>query len=118
MSDLCAYYERNPDPQFSTCRNTGISEDGVTFDGIEPLEGIFTYVGRTSLIEAVGLLHNMTPKQVIESLEGGTKHLRVKIARLEDEKQFLADRLSQINSFILDEKTEGTDGTTEAPVIT
>lgn len=102
-SDVCTYYERNPDPQFSACRNTGFTEDGVTFDGVEPLEGIFTYIGRTSLIEAIGLLFDMSPKQVIQLLEGGTKQLRVKIGRLEEEKKFLADRLAEINTFILDQ---------------
>ena len=103
MSDICSYHQRNPDPQFSACRNTGLDEDGVVFDGIEPLEGIFTYLGRTSLVEAVGLLYGMTPKEVTTALEGGNKALRVKIGRLEEEKKFLADRLADINTYILDQ---------------
>lgn len=112
MSDLCSYYTQNPDPQFSTCRNTGLQEDGVTFDGFEPLEGIHTYIGRSSIVEACGLLFEMTPKQVVEALtNSGHKALRVQIGRLEEEKKFLADRLAQINDFIVNDTP-----TQEAPI--
>ena len=101
-SSIVTYHKMNPDPLFSVCRNTGFIEDGVNFDGIEPMEGVFTFVGRTSLIEAIGLLYDLDPKQVVESLEGGNKALRVKIGRLEDERNHLADRLAKVQSYVID----------------
>ena len=105
-SDLCSVHPHNPDPQFSACRNSGMDERGIVFTRVEPLEGVFTFIGESSLLEGVSLLYDMTPKQITECLEGGTKALRVKIGRLEDEKQFLADRLAKINQFIIDAPQE------------
>lgn len=101
-SSMVTYHKMNPDPLFSVCRNAQIMEEGVAFNGFEPMEGVFSFVGRTSLIEAIGLVFGLNPNQVVEFLEGGNKALRVKIGRLEDERNHLADRLAKVQSYVID----------------
>lgn len=68
-SELVAYHYRSPDPLIPGCQNTGQEgTDGVVFQGIEPMLGTFCFVGRQSIIEAVGVLYDLTPEAVDRAL--------------------------------------------------
>lgn len=69
-TELVTYHEVSPDPQIPGCMNTTLEEDGVVFQGVEPMIGSHLFIGRTSLIDAVALLFNTTPEKVITKLEG------------------------------------------------
>lgn len=69
QSGLVSYHERSPDPLVAGCRNTGETTDGVVFNHIEPEIGSFCFVGRRSIIEAVGVLFNLTPDEVERALD-------------------------------------------------
>lgn len=103
MSDICHYYERNPDPVYPDCRVTGLHEDGVVFDALEPFDGLYTFIGRTALLDAMAEVYDQRPGDIDTMLTGGTKHMRAKIQKLEDEKALLTERLAKINEFLLDE---------------
>lgn len=97
MSDIVTYHPANPDPLFGACRNTGESGvDGVVFHGIEPHEGAFTFIGRPSILEAVGLFFGgLTPRQVTERLSDETKpqqKIKELQAKLDAANQKLAER--------------------------
>lgn len=97
-SELARYHEFNPDPNFGECRNTGNKEDGIVFQHIEPLEGSFCFVGRTSIVEGVAEMFNMTPADVVRSLEGGTKAAQKKLAAAEAEVKVLQERLDAMRA--------------------
>lgn len=68
-SEIVTYHERSPDPLFPGCQNTRTEgTDGVVFQGIEPLVGTFCFVGRQSIIEAVGVLYGLSPEAVEKAL--------------------------------------------------
>lgn len=68
--ELAQYHVRNPDPDFGMCRNTGEEgTDGVVFPGIEPLEGAFCFVGRQSILEAIGALYGLTVNEAKARME-------------------------------------------------
>ncbi len=68
MSDLVQYYATNPDPYHDGCMNSGLVEEGVAFLGVEPQEGIYTFIGITHLLEAVAEVYGLTPNQVKDRL--------------------------------------------------
>ena len=97
MSDLVTYHTTNPDVLIPGCRNTGMETDGVCFQGIEPLEGAFCFVGRQSILEAVSVLyelplneavHRITNKQskrdaeVIDSLQERVNELELVLSNI------------------------------------
>lgn len=82
MSDIVKYFDRNPDPALSGCLNSGKVEDGCVFSGIEPLVGAYCYVGRTSLLEAVGLLYGVGAKEVHEAMSDGQPRAQKLIEQL------------------------------------
>lgn len=98
ISELARYHEYNPDPDFGSCRNTGSNEDGVVFLHIEPLEGSFCFVGRTSLIEGVADMYKLTPAEVTRLLDGGTKAAQKKLAAAEAENKELRERLDSMRA--------------------
>lgn len=68
-SELVRYHKRSPDPIVEGCMNTGKQDtDGVVFLHIEPLEGSFCFVGRQSILEAVAVMHGLTPAEVKKRL--------------------------------------------------
>ena len=77
-SELVSYHEVSPDPVVDGCMNTRQHEDGVVFNGVEPMEGTHLFIGRTSLVEAVALMYGLTPNQVIAKLSPKTKKVDVK----------------------------------------
>lgn len=70
MSELVSYHHRSPDPMVAGCQNTREEgTDGVVFNGVEPLVASFMFIGRQSIIEAVGELYGLTPAEVKSRLE-------------------------------------------------
>lgn len=68
--ELAKYHVRNPDPEFGMCRNTGEeATDGVVFPGVEPMEGVYCFVGRQSILEAIGALYNITVREAQARME-------------------------------------------------
>jgi hypothetical protein len=67
-SELCSYHAVSPDPLIPGCRNTGQEEDGIWFNEPEPLLGVCTFLGRTSIVEATALLFGLTPEAVTKAL--------------------------------------------------
>lgn len=98
MSDLIKVFPRNPDPVHSGCRVTGNIERGVAFISIEPLEGKFTFVGETALLEAVGLLYDLTPNQTMRALGEGTQAQEKKLARVQDEADEWQERYTRLRA--------------------
>lgn len=80
ISDIAVYHRHSPN-EAPGCLNTNQAEDGVVFPNIEPETFLHCFVGRTSLVEATGLLYDMGPKQVHNALTG-SKKLKDEIARL------------------------------------
>lgn len=81
-SELVTYHFRSPDPIVPGCQNTGREgEDGVVFQGVEPMVGSFMFVGRTSIVEAVGVLFGLSPDAVVGALETPKKPTVNKAAR-------------------------------------
>lgn len=77
MSEFVAYHLHSPDAVVPGCRNTGDENtDGVVFLNVEPMEGFDMFIGRPSIIAAVGELYNMTPNQVEDRLV--RSHTRIK----------------------------------------
>ena len=104
MSDGLTYHKYNPDPLFDCCRNSGVDEDGITFDNIDPWEGTFTFIGKTQLVHAVALAFGKGPRETLSILtENNSKALRAKVGKLEDENALLRARLADINKMLLDE---------------
>lgn len=82
MSNVMAVHEINPDPGISTCRvYTGNQERGIAFLTIEPLEGVFTFIGETALTEAIGMLYGLTPNETLRALGEGTQAQEKKLAK-------------------------------------
>ena len=82
MSNVMAVHEMNPDPGISTCRvYTGNQERGIVFLTIEPLEGVYTFVGETAMLEAMGMLYELTPNDVLRALGEGTQAQEKKLAK-------------------------------------
>lgn len=72
--ELAQYHPHNPDPDFGMCRNTGEEgTDGVVFPGIEPMEGVFCFVGRQSILEAIGALYGITVDEAKARMEVSTE---------------------------------------------
>jgi len=69
-SDLVTYHHRSPDPLVAGCMNSRAEgTDGVVFNGIEPMEGAFCFVGRQSIVEAMAALYNTTPADVLARMD-------------------------------------------------
>ena len=101
MSELAKYYSSNPDTVLSVCRNTGRAEDGVVFPGIEPLVGAYTYVGRSSIIEAVAELYDSTPAEVKRLLTGGTPAQQVKLKTAEADASYWERMYNEMKTNVL-----------------
>lgn len=100
MSDymeLAQYHKANPDPTTAGCLNTGKSEDGVVFPGIEPAEAAMCFVGRSSLYEAMASMHEITVKEVIKRMGGDSS--KPKIAELQAEVDSLREKLEKYEKF-------------------
>lgn len=83
QSELVTYFERSPDPMVPGCRNTGAEGvDGVVFNGVEPMVGVFEFIGRQSILEAAAVLFDLSPDEVTERLsadqEAKTRRTRKK----------------------------------------
>ena len=109
MSDLVHYFERNPDPSFATCMNSGAMEDGVVFTAIEPLVGAYTFVGRTNILEAAGLLYGLGQAEVEKALGEGTDKQKQEIAKLKAQLKSAQDAYEELKYLILT-AVEGIDG--------
>lgn len=69
--ELAQYHAHNPDPDFGMCRNTGEEPtDGVVFPGVEPMEGAYCFIGRQSILEAIGALYGVTVDEAKFRMEG------------------------------------------------
>jgi hypothetical protein len=97
-TDIASYHRTNPDPIVAGCRATGREEDGVIFPAVEPMEGIYTYIGRTAMIEGIGSIFNLNPKQVVERLSDEAKP-QDKIRALEAEVTRLKEKLAQREAY-------------------
>lgn len=102
MSDLVQYFKANPDPTLVGCANSGAVEDGVVFSGIEPLQGTYCYVGRTSLIEAAALLFNLGVKEVKDALTDGTSKARKENDRLREDLAARTQELEELKDKLRD----------------
>ncbi len=100
MSEIAKYHASNPDPRYPGCRNTGQLEDGVVFPGFEPFLGYEGFIGRTSIIEAVGVLYDMTPNEARKLLEGGTKSQKDAVARRDARIKDLEAQLDELRASI------------------
>ena len=100
MSELAKYAHDNPDSRHPGCRNTGALEDGVVFPGFEPMIGHVGFIGRTSIIEAVGELYGLTPDDVRASLEEGTPRQKAALARRDDEIASLKAEIARIQGAV------------------
>lgn len=68
--ELAQYHAHNPDPDFGMCRNTGEEPtDGVVFPGVEPMEGAYCFIGRQSILEAIGALYGITVDEAKARME-------------------------------------------------
>lgn len=87
MSNLVSYHPSSPDPVLPGCINSGKIEDGVVFHSILPLEpnAAYCYIGRSSIVEAVALLFDMSVKEVEAALTDGTAKSQKLIAQLEND---------------------------------
>jgi hypothetical protein len=70
---MVTYHEVSPDPLIPDCQNTREPGDGVVFQGVEPMMGTHMFIGRQSIIEAVALIFDTTPTQVVNKLGPKTK---------------------------------------------
>jgi len=100
MSDFVAYHTHSPDKMVPGCRNTGDENtDGVVFLNVEPMEGFDMFIGRPSIIAAVGELYNLSPNQVEDRLVRSNTRIKNLEAELE-EKERLLEELSAFRQAI------------------
>lgn len=100
MHELATYHHRNPDPERpGLCSNTQAVEDGCIFPGVEPMEGTVTFIGRTSLYEAIADMLGYTVAEVEDRLaHEGSKALQ-EVKRLKAEIKKLRMELDKYNQF-------------------
>lgn len=111
MSDHVTYHKVCPDMNHDSCMNTGIVEDGVTFNNIEPADGYLTFVGRTTILDAVAELYGLTVNQVRDRLtreKTMVDNLRAENAKLVEDNKAMADLIDMMRGVLarLDEEGE------------
>lgn len=96
MSEIAKYADGNPDPTYPGCRNTGELGDGVIFPGFEPYLGHVGFIGRSSIIEAVGELFAMTVDEVTAALEEGTPRQKAALEKKDKQIDALNREIAEI----------------------
>lgn len=67
-SDLALLHETSPDQYSDGCQVSGQVERGVVFPQIEVLNSDFCFIGKTAITEAIAMLYDLTPRQVVDRL--------------------------------------------------
>jgi hypothetical protein len=69
MTDTAVAHPYNPDPFYEGCQATGLVERGVSFPSVEPMDGTIMFLGETAMVEAIGVLFDLSPDEVRQRLD-------------------------------------------------
>lgn len=88
-SDLALLHETSPDQYNDGCQVSGQVERGVVFPQIETMNSDFCFIGKTALTEAVAMLYDLNPGQVVDRLTREKSLVSNLQAKVKDQQEHL-----------------------------
>ena len=102
FNELAQYFQSSPNALVAGCLNTHESIDGVVFPGIEPMEDAFCFVGRPSILAAVGVLFGITPDEVASRLADDKQVKKTEVTALQKKNRELQTKIDLIHKNLSD----------------
>ena len=88
-SDLALFHATNPDPFHDGCPVSGNIEPGVIYPQIDVVDADYCFIGKTALTEAIAMVFELTPGQVIDRLTREKSQVANLQATVADQKEHL-----------------------------